>query len=90
PLLLQQAVTASTHEAQLPAAQLLGWLQELRTLIVMNELDDALVSKLVQHAPAAWRQALNTIAQLLNDFDFEQATMHIDQLLAIQTQETSS
>jgi len=90
PLLLQQAVTASTHEAQLPAAQLLGWLQELRTLIVMNELDDALVSKLVQHAPAAWRQALNTIAQLLNDFDFEQATVHIDQLLAIQIQETSS
>jgi len=90
PLLLQQAVTTATNEAQLPTEQLLGWLQELRTLIVMNELDDALVSKLLQHAPAAWRQALNTIAQRLNDFDFEQATVHIDQLLAIQTQEASS
>jgi len=69
---------------------LLDWLQSLRTLVVMNELDDALVSQLVQHAPASWRTALNTISQLLNDFDFEQATVHIDQLLAIQTQEASS
>lgn len=93
PLLSQQTLsttTTSNHQALLPASQLLDWLQSLRTLVVMNELDDALVSQLVQHAPASWRTALNTISQLLNDFDFEQATVHIDQLLAIQTQEASS
>lgn len=89
PLLSQQAIT-TTAPTTLPATQLLDWLQALRTLVAMNELDDSLVSNLVQHAPAGWRQALNIIAQLLNDFDFEQATVHIDQLLATQTQETSS
>lgn len=87
PLLSQQAIT--TDQATLPMSQLLEWLQALRTLVVMNELDDQLLNQLAQHAPAAWRQALNTITQQLNDFDFEQAAMHIDQLLATQTQEAS-
>lgn len=90
PLLSQQTLASAPKETAFPVAQLLSWMQELRTLVVMNELDDALVSKLVQHAPGSWRQALNTIAQLLNDFDFEQATLHIDQLLASNTQEASS
>jgi CheY-like chemotaxis protein len=85
------AMPASQTEAlpEVDTRQLITWLQALRTLSVNAELDDALTSTIHQSAPAAWRQPLNTIMQLLNDFDFEQATAHIDQLLKIQTQEAS-
>lgn len=89
PLLSQQTARITIDEPALPVAQLQDWLQALRTLVVMNELDDALLNKLTQHAPTEWLQRLNTITQLLNDFDFEQATVHIDQLLEVQTQEAS-
>lgn len=90
PLLSQQTVSVAIDEHALPITLLQDCLLALRTLVAMNELDDALLSKLTEHAPAEWRQALNKITQLLNEFDFEQATVHIDQLLEIQTQETSS
>jgi two-component system, sensor histidine kinase and response regulator len=89
PLLSQQESIAIAEHA-LPMTQLQDWLLTLRTLVVMNELDDILLNKLIQHAPGEWLQVLNTIAQLLNDFDFEQATVHIDHLLEIQVQEASS
>lgn len=89
PLLSQQESIAITEHA-LPMTQLQDWLLKLRTLVVMNELDDILLKSLIQHAPGEWLQVLNTIAQLLNDFDFEQATVHIDHLLEIQVQEASS
>ncbi|WP_029147743.1 PAS domain S-box protein [Methylophilus sp. 5] len=90
PLLAPHTVATANSEASLPAGQLLEWLNALRTRVAMNELDDALASQIVQHAPAEWRQAMHNIAQLLNDFDFEQATVHIDRLLAIQTKEAFS
>jgi two-component system, sensor histidine kinase and response regulator len=44
----------------------------------------------MRHAPADWREASNAIVQSLNEFDFEQAVMQIDQLLETQTQGTPS
>jgi two-component system, sensor histidine kinase and response regulator len=66
--------------------QIISWLKALRTLAAMAELDDALANKLMRHAPADWREASNAIVQSLNEFDFEQAVMQIDQLLETQTQ----
>ncbi|WP_229008350.1 ATP-binding protein [Methylophilus sp. Leaf408] len=70
--------------------QIISWLKALRTLAAMAELDDALANKLMRHAPADWREASNAIVQSLNEFDFEQAVMQIDQLLETQTQGTPS
>lgn len=70
--------------------QIISWLKALRTLAAMAELDDALANKLMRHAPADWREANNAIVQSLNEFDFEQAVMQIDQLLETQTQGTPS
>ncbi|MGQ2966088.1 PAS domain S-box protein [Methylophilus sp.] len=96
PLLYAQPGAAITDTAVAEAAsgtavtQLLEWLQALRTLTAMAELDDALLKQLLQHAPAGWKAALNDIAMCLNEFDFEQAVIHIDQLLETQTQGTTS
>jgi two-component system, sensor histidine kinase and response regulator len=76
--------------SHIAADQLLTWLQALRSLAAMAELDDSLANKLLQHAPADWRQPLHAITQSLNDFDFEQAVIHIDALLETQTQGTTS
>jgi two-component system, sensor histidine kinase and response regulator len=98
---LQQTISALLADApevaqsdlvtsHIAADQLLTWLQELRSLAAMAELDDSLANKLLQHAPTDWRQPLHAITQSLNDFDFEQAVIHIDALLEAQTQGTTS
>ena len=98
---LQQAVTSlkdlQPAIVENPAAseekdidQIISWLKTLRTLAAMAELDDALANKLMRHAPVAWREECNAIVQSLNEFDFEQAVIQIDQLLETQTQGTPS
>lgn len=83
--------TELTHaKTNVAAEQILSWLSDLRTLAAKAELDDELVNNLTLNAPVDWRQPLRTIAQLLNDFDFEQATVQIDQLLARKNQEAPS
>lgn len=85
------AMPAAQTEAkpEVDTRQFITWLQALRALSVNAELDDTLTSNILQSAPMAWRQPLDTIVQLLHDFDFEQATAHIDQLLEIHAQEAS-
>ncbi|HSI27819.1 MAG TPA: PAS domain S-box protein [Methylophilus sp.] len=96
PLLDAQLVPA---DAELPLArpssgiamaQMISWIQELRSLTAMAELDDNLVKQLNLHAPPEWQPALNEITHSLNEFDFEHAVLHIDQLLETQTQGTPS
>ncbi|MFD1122597.1 PAS domain S-box protein [Methylophilus flavus] len=85
-----ESAQASMVTSNIDSEQLLEWLQELRALAAMAELDDALANKLMQHAPADWRQTLHTITQCLNDFDFEQAVTQIDTLLEAHTHGTTS
>ncbi|HSH86462.1 MAG TPA: PAS domain S-box protein [Methylophilus sp.] len=98
---LQQAVTSlkdlQPAIVENPAAseekdidQIISCLKTLRTLAAMAELDDTLANKLMRHAPVAWREECNAIVQSLNEFDFEQAVIQIDQLLETQTQGTPS
>ncbi len=79
PQLSQQALLLATG-----LDQLVEWLKELRKLAAMAELNDALLNIVMQHAPVEWQQALNTITQCLNDFDFDQAVINIDKLLETQ------
>ena len=90
PLLTALPTPQTTVMSDIDTTQLISWLQALRNLAANAELDDTLTGKINQSAPAAWRPQFNMILQLLNDFDFEQATAHIDALLEIQTQEASS
>lgn len=90
PLLAAMPTQQAVAIAEIETSQLTSWLQALRNLAANAELDDVLTGKISQSAPTAWRPQFNTIVQLLNDFDFEQATAHIDALLEIQTQEASS
>lgn len=86
-------VVKPSPQADMPeagTAQMTTWLQDLRELAANAELDDLLTSNIRQSAPKTWQQPLDNIMQLLNDFDFEQAIAHIDQLLAIQIQEAAS
>jgi two-component system, sensor histidine kinase and response regulator len=85
-----EAAQSEVVTSDIAADQLLSWLQELRSLAAMAELDDRLANKLLQHAPLDWRQPLHAITQSLNDFDFEQAVIHIDTLLEAQTHGTTS
>jgi len=88
PLLAAMPVAQANVSENVEPRQLVSWLKSLRDHAANAELDDVLINNLSQCAPRAWRPSLNKIMQLLNDFDFEQATTHIDQLLAIQAQET--
>lgn len=88
--MLPAPVAVTQAETHISTEQMLRWLIDLRTLAVKAELDDALVNSLTLNAPVDWRQPLRTIAQLLNDFDFEQATVQIDQLLALNNQKATS
>ncbi|MGP1716667.1 MAG: PAS domain S-box protein [Methylophilus sp.] len=91
--LLESEPVSAQHAvitANIDTEQLRAWLQELRALAAMAELDDALANKLIQHAPVEWRQTLHTVSQCLNDFDFEQAVIHIDTLLETQAHGTTS
>jgi two-component system, sensor histidine kinase and response regulator len=85
-----EAAESEVVTSVIAADQLLSWLQELRSLAAMAELDDRLANKLLEHAPTDWRQPLHAITQSLNDFDFEQAVIHIDTLLEAQTHGTTS
>ncbi len=67
--------------AEIEVEQFIRWLEQLRTLASMAELDDTLANQLLQHAPPASRDHVRMIVQSLNDFDFEQAAIEIDQLL---------
>ena len=98
---LHQAITLVTDlqpasaESQVLSAEIeiehiISWLLALRALAAMAELDDVLANKLMRHAPDTWREAINDIMQSLNEFDFEQAVIQIDQLLETQTQGTPS
>ena len=78
-----EAPTPATTSTALPA-EAIAALKQLRTLAQAGELDDALLQTLQHHSPAAYRQPLSLIAQLLNDFDFEQAVVHIEQILTSQ------
>ncbi|SDK74187.1 PAS domain S-box-containing protein [Methylophilus rhizosphaerae] len=86
---LQSLAAAHPQPAAVPpepalladTTQLVSWLQALRTLAAMAELDDSLTNKLMQQAPADWQQALNDIAQSLSDFNFDQAVVGLDNLL---------
>lgn len=80
--------TVSSHAEPVTAMaveQLLSWLQALRAVTAMAELDDKLLNQLIQHAPADWQHDLDAIAQCLNEFDFEHAVIHLDQLLDTHT-----
>lgn len=67
--------------AEIEVEQFVSWLAQLRALAAMAELDDSLANKLLQHAPPESRDDVRLIVQSLNDFDFEQAVIELDQLL---------
>jgi two-component system, sensor histidine kinase and response regulator len=78
-------ITIAKSASGVAVEQLLESLQALRTLAAMAELDDALANQLIEHSPPEWQHAIHEITQCLNEFDFEHAVIHIDQLLETQT-----
>lgn len=89
PLISMNSTAESFHQRDLEthsATQALDTLVQLKALAEAAELDDDLLQALTRQAPAAWHDALEQIKHMLNDFDFEQAVVHIEQLLASQQQ----
>lgn len=78
-----EAPAAATASTALPA-EAIAALKQLRALAQAGELDDSLFQTLQHHSPVEYRQPLSLIAQLLNDFDFEQTVVHIEQILTSQ------
>lgn len=59
-------------------------LQALRAATAEATLDDALLNTLLKQAPLSWQAELRVIVGILNDFEFEEALIKIDQLLSQQ------
>ncbi|MBL8506459.1 MAG: hypothetical protein JNJ51_08880, partial [Methylobacillus glycogenes] len=58
--------------------------QALRAATAEATLDDALLNTLLKQAPLSWQAELRVIVGILNDFEFEEALIKIDQLLSQQ------
>lgn len=87
--LLSIAAGESTQKRasnKMSTQEFLSALQQLKSLAVTAELDDSLMKSILQSATKEETTALNKIQQLLNDFEFEQAVGHIEQILAVHEQ----